>query len=142
MAVNFDIIKTPSGFLKMCEIVITVIILSVGQGVVGSQYGTAERIFVVGGACVLSIVTSPLLLISYIIGDTQIQKTRFEFMVNIVLALLMITAGSLIINTNTAYDLYKLLNVTDAALAAGSFGIINSIFYALDAYFAYQNYSE
>ncbi|XP_064095048.1 uncharacterized protein LOC135207303 [Macrobrachium nipponense] len=141
MAINFDIIKTPTGFLKTCEIVITIIILSVGQGVVKSIYGSAERIFVVGGACVLSIVTSTLLLISYIIGDTQIQKTRFEFLVNVCLALLMITAGSLIINSYTVYDVY-ISDVTDAALAVGSFGIINSIFYALDAYFAYQNFSE
>ncbi|XP_068219700.1 uncharacterized protein [Palaemon carinicauda] len=142
MPINFDIIKTPTGFLKACEIAITIIILSVGQGVVGGLYGSPERIFFIGGACVLSIVTSTLFLISYIIGDIQIQKTRFETMMNVCLAVMMITAGSLVINTYTADDFYKILTIRDAALSAGSFGIINSIFYAVDAYFAYQNYSE
>lgn len=141
MAVDFEVIKTPTGALKLCELVLTILILSIGQGAVGN-YGSQGRNFFIGGVVVLSIVATPLILLTYLMGNNQIQKTAFEFLLNTIVAIMMLTAGSLIINTYTAWDFFKFLGARDAALTAGSFGIINSVIYGLDAFFAYQNYTS
>ena len=61
---------------------------------------------------------------------------------NIVLGCFMVSAGAITINTSFDYDTVAVTKLGDAGKAAGSFAVINAVFYFLDAHFARQNMVE
>ncbi|KAG0719293.1 hypothetical protein GWK47_007315 [Chionoecetes opilio] len=140
MQLDGDVLKTPSAILKLLEIGLTIIIISVSQGVELFIFGKdfPSTTFFCGGVLVTGAVVSCLLLATYLTGSArEIQKTPFEVMVNAVLAVLMVSAGTVTIYNAFKYALSS--EAADAAKTAGTFAIINSVFYGLDTYFASQN---
>ncbi|KAG0719292.1 hypothetical protein GWK47_007312 [Chionoecetes opilio] len=135
------VLKTPSAILKMLEIGLTIIIISVSQGVNFFSFGSGPRTFFCGGVLVLALVVSCLLLATYLMGSAKdLQKTPFELMMNAVLAVLMMSAGAVTINTGIEFQHAPFKNnPADAINAAGSLAIINSVFYGIDTYFAKLN---
>ncbi|KAG7170019.1 uncharacterized protein LOC121864946 [Homarus americanus] len=133
------VVKTPSGFLKICEMALTIIALSVSQGTENFSFGDESRTFFCGGVLLLSIVVTPLLFYTYIRGSAKdIQKTPFELQVNLTQAILMIAAGSVVINTYCTSPGQN-LTFADSGKTAGSLCIINGVIYGADTFFAYQN---
>ncbi|XP_071513445.1 uncharacterized protein [Panulirus ornatus] len=142
MQFTIDVLKTPSGFLKICEVVLTIVALSICQGIKNFSFGNESRNFFCGGVLMLSIVVTPLIFYVYMVGGAKdIQKTQFEMLLNFILAVLMIAAGSVIINTYSTNPLNS-TSFADAGKTAGSFCIINGVFYGIDVYFAYQNLNQ
>lgn len=136
--VEIDALKTPSGILKLMEIALNIIIISVTMGVDGFLFGNEGRIFFCGGAYISALVVSALLLGTYLRGDARdLHKTRFELRANLVLACLMMSAAGITIHAGI--KLNSLKKCADAGKAAGSLAVVNSLFYFADTYFARQN---
>lgn len=134
-----QVLLTPSGFLKVCETAMTILALSISQGIPGLGFGSESLDFFGGGTLVLSLVVSPLLLLTLLLGGQQIQKALFETEVNFILAILMVVLGGLTIHTFSVQP-GRSSPVADSGKAVGSMCLVNSVFYGLDTFFAYQNY--
>ncbi|XP_069998244.1 protein snakeskin [Penaeus vannamei] len=134
-----QVLLTPSGFLKVCETAMTILALSISQGIPGLGFGSESLDFFGGGTLVLSLVVSPLLLLTLLLGGQQIQKALFEMEVNFILAILMVVLGGLTIHTFSVQP-GRSSPVADSGKAVGSMCLVNSVFYGLDTFFAYQNY--
>ncbi|XP_047485612.1 uncharacterized protein LOC125036802 [Penaeus chinensis] len=134
-----QVLLTPSGFLKVCETGMTTLALSISQGIPGLGFGSESLDFFGGGTLVLSLVVSPLLLMTLLLGGQQMQKVLFETKVNFILATLMVVLGGLTIHTYSVQP-GRSSPVADSGKAVGSMCLINSLFYSLDTFFAYQNY--
>lgn len=134
-----QVLLTPSGFLKVCETAMTILALSISQGIPGLGFGSESLDFFGGGTLVLSLVVSPLLLLTLLSGGQQIQKALFEMEVNFILAILMVVLGGLTIHTFSVQP-GRSSPVADSGKAVGSMCLVNSVFYGLDTFFAYQNY--
>ncbi|XP_045603556.1 uncharacterized protein [Procambarus clarkii] len=141
LELHTDIIRTPSGFLKIFETALTIVAISVSEGTSDFSFGNDDRTFFCGGVLVLSVVVTPLLFLTYLKGAAkEIQRTPFEVLVNLVQGAFMLSAGSVIINTSCTH-LKDVPWAADAGKTAGSFCIINSLLYFLDTFFAFQNLS-
>ncbi|XP_063613874.1 uncharacterized protein LOC134787102 isoform X2 [Penaeus indicus] len=117
----------------------TILALSISQGIPGLGFGSESLDFFGGGTLVLSLVVSSLLLATLLLGGQQIQKVLFETKVNFILAALMVVLGGLTIHTYSVQP-GRSSPVADSGKAVGSMCLINSLFYGLDTFFAYQNY--
>ncbi|XP_050739374.1 uncharacterized protein LOC127009894 isoform X3 [Eriocheir sinensis] len=146
---QLDILKTPSGFLKLLEIAFTIIIISVIGGVKDFTfiYVGEQRAIFYGGVMVMAMVVTPLLLVTYLLGHaTEMHKMPFEMLINAVLAVFMVSAGGVIIHTAIKLgDIDQDLHVTNfkaassGGKAAGSLAIINGVIYGMDTFFAKQS---
>ncbi|XP_042875416.1 uncharacterized protein LOC122255443 isoform X2 [Penaeus japonicus] len=136
---NTQVLLTPSGFLKVCETAMTILALSISLGVSGLGFTGDSLNFFCGGTLVASLVVSPLLLTTLLFDSQLTQKMLFEIKVNFTLASLMVVLGGLIIH-NYSVQPGRSSPAADAGKAVGSMCLINSLFYGLDTFFAYQNY--
>ncbi|XP_047737913.1 uncharacterized protein LOC108676525 isoform X1 [Hyalella azteca] len=126
----------PSVFLKAIEFILTIISISVEQGGLAS-FSKQSGDFFFGGAMIMTITVSGLLLICYMLGQQRhIQNTHFEFSFDCIGALFQLTAGALAISEYAG----KSGNEAAHANAAGSVCIVTSAVYIFDAYYAYINY--
>ncbi|XP_050739372.1 uncharacterized protein LOC127009894 isoform X1 [Eriocheir sinensis] len=145
---QLDILKTPSGFLKLLEIAFTIIIISVIGGVKDFTfiYVGEQRAIFYGGVMVMAMVVTPLLLVTYLLGHaTEMHKMPFEMLFNAVLAVFMVSAGVVITDTSFKLnerdqdiDMSVFSKAADAGKTAGSFAVINGVIYGLDTFVAKQ----
>ncbi|XP_069186897.1 uncharacterized protein [Procambarus clarkii] len=78
LELHTDIIRTPSGFLKIFETALTIVAISVSEGTSDFSFGNDDRTFFCGGVLVLSVVVTPLLFLTYLKGAAkEIQRTPF-----------------------------------------------------------------
>nr|XP_053627945.1 protein snakeskin-like [Cherax quadricarinatus] len=120
---------------------LTIVALSICEGTSNFSYGNKRRTVFCGGVLILSMVVTPLLLLTYIKGTAkEIQKTPFEILVNFIQGVFMVAAGSIIINTYCTYP-NQYSSFADSGKTAGSFCIINAALYLADTFFAYKNFS-
>ncbi|XP_042875415.1 uncharacterized protein LOC122255443 isoform X1 [Penaeus japonicus] len=117
----------------------TILALSISLGVSGLGFTGDSLNFFCGGTLVASLVVSPLLLTTLLFDSQLTQKMLFEIKVNFTLASLMVVLGGLIIH-NYSVQPGRSSPAADAGKAVGSMCLINSLFYGLDTFFAYQNY--
>nr|XP_027222188.1 uncharacterized protein LOC113814332 [Penaeus vannamei] len=136
-----QVLLTPSGFLKVCETAMTILALSISQGIPGLGFGSESLDFFGGGTLVLSLVVSPLLLLTLSLGAQHYRRRSLghETEVNFILAILMVVLGGLTIHTFSVQP-GRSSPVADSGKAVGSMCLVNSVFYGLDTFFAYQNY--
>ncbi|XP_037793518.1 uncharacterized protein LOC119588987 [Penaeus monodon] len=138
-SLDTQVLLTPSGFLKLCETAMTILALSISQGIPGLGFGSESLDFFGGGTLIASLVVSLLLLATLLLGGQQMQKVLFETKVNFTLAALMVVLGGITIHTYSVQP-GRSSPVADSGKAVGSMCLINSVFYGLDTFFAYQNY--
>ncbi|XP_063847158.1 uncharacterized protein LOC135092511 [Scylla paramamosain] len=136
---DVEMLKTPSGILKLWEIALNIIIISVTMGVDLFSFGSIGKTFFCGGVYIMALVVSSLLFLTYLRGGARdLQKTTFELKANFVTACLMVSAAGLTIHAGIQYeDLLK--KNADAGKAAGSLAVFNALLYFADAHFARKN---
>ncbi|XP_076054327.1 uncharacterized protein LOC143033013 [Oratosquilla oratoria] len=132
-----DVLSTPTGILKLVELVLVVIAIGVLQAIpvhLGGPEDVATPFFC-AGVLILGLYVSTLLFVCYLFGYTQIKDTIFEMFFNASMSILILCAGSLIINKSIG----QTGDCKSAGNTAGSFCILACPVYAVDAYFAYRN---
>ncbi|KAK3888873.1 hypothetical protein Pcinc_007087 [Petrolisthes cinctipes] len=136
---QLDIVRTPTGFFKLCEIALTIITLCVGEGTKDFLYGFSHhRSFFCAGVLMISMVITPLFFVTYFLGYSRhVQQTPLEVMYNGVVSCFMVSAGGILLHTFCTHPGMD-LPFTDAGKTVASFCLINSIFYGVDLFFAYQ----
>ncbi|XP_064111140.1 uncharacterized protein LOC135218634 [Macrobrachium nipponense] len=90
---NIGYLMRPQGILKMLEIVFVIVAFGVFRG---GKVGllNLDVAYFTCGVLVTALIITPLLLVCYIMGATDIQKTILEIPLNFLLFVLMLTAGS------------------------------------------------
>ncbi|KAK7066193.1 hypothetical protein SK128_015494 [Halocaridina rubra] len=144
MAMNFEYIKTPSGILKLVEIVFVLIAMVIFRG--GSIFNSfgdtvAANLFAIG-VMVTSLIITPLLLVCYIMGRTEIQKTILEMALNFLLFVFLLSAGAVCVDAWQGVITYdKLLRKAKRqSLTMGTFTLFASLGYLADFILSIRNY--
>ncbi|XP_037793146.1 uncharacterized protein LOC119588579 [Penaeus monodon] len=123
-----DYIKSPSGILKVVQIVMVIIAFSVYRGVPGyfGNTGLDDANVFGGSILVTALIITPILLAVKLLHENQ-PKNFLEVIVNFVLALLLLAAGSEAINTWSGVSAFP--KNRDASLATGCFCLFASFAY-------------
>ncbi|XP_069998674.1 protein snakeskin-like [Penaeus vannamei] len=123
-----DYIKTPSGILKVVQILMVIIAFSVFRGTPGyfGGLGLDDANVFGGGVLVTALIITPILLAVKLLHENQ-PKNFLEVIVNFLLGLLLLAAGSEAINTWSGVDTFP--KNRDASLATGCFCLFASFAY-------------
>merc|ERR1711893_60967 len=100
---NTVILRTPTGILKICEIIVVLICLLLARFGRDGQifhFGTNNTHFLGVGTCVGYAIIVPAVLFTYLLGS---NLTFLELFINIIGAALFIATGALTIDFHSAY---------------------------------------
>lgn len=137
MDLNIGYLKSPQGILKLVEIVFVIIAVSIFRGGNVGLLETIDAGYFICGVLTTALIITPLLLVCYIMGATDIQRSILEMAVNFLLFLFLLTAGSVTINT---YINYMSGTLKSKAMATGSFCILASFAYLGDFLLSVMNF--
>lgn len=137
MDLNIGYLKSPQGILKLVEIVFVIIAVSIFRGGNVNYYETIDAGYFICGVLITALIITPLLLVCYIMGATDIQRSILEMAVNFLLFLFLLTAGSVTINK---YINYMSGTLKSKAMATGSFCILASFAYLGDFLLSVMNF--
>ncbi|XP_071549433.1 protein snakeskin-like [Panulirus ornatus] len=143
MGVYLDYIKTPSGVLKLLEILSVIVAFGLFRGSEAIfKSPTSDADYFGCGVLVTALIITPLLLICYLMGRIEIQKTIFEMVFNLLVSVFLLAVGCVGIDTWNVDVIYDKHNIKGKSLAMASFCIIAFLFYLADTVFAVINYRK
>ncbi|XP_068245739.1 protein snakeskin-like [Palaemon carinicauda] len=128
MNFSIDYLKGPQGILKIVEIVLVIISFGIFRGA-EVNVGSLDGQYFAVGVLVTALIITPLLLVSYLMGIMEIQKSILEVALNFLLFLFLLSVGSFAINT---WGKIPSMKQKSDAMAMGSFCILASIAYLAD----------
>ncbi|CAL4120862.1 unnamed protein product [Meganyctiphanes norvegica] len=137
---NSAYLKTPSGILKIVEILFVCIAFGIFRGATLATYGEVNADYFACGSLVLGLVITPLLLVCYLMGNTDIQKTIMELVLNFLLCVFLIAAGSKGANLWSPSYLGKIGQYRTNCLVMSSFTIMAGLAYGADTVLALMAY--
>ncbi|KAK8724411.1 hypothetical protein OTU49_011061 [Cherax quadricarinatus] len=137
MGLYMKYFKTPSGILKLLEIIFVIVAFGVFRGA-NASFSNSDANYFGGGVLVTAMIVTPLLLVCYLMGRLEIQKTIFEIVFNLLMFIFLVAAGSVAIHFWTGIKLSKSGKANGVTL--GSFCILASISYLADTVCAIRNY--
>ncbi|XP_069998276.1 uncharacterized protein [Penaeus vannamei] len=139
MGFNGDYLKSVPGILKLAEIVFVVIAFGILRSGGVSVNATPDADFFVCGVLVTAIIVTPLLLVCYLMGRTEIQQSILEVALNFLLCVFLFSAG---VAGCVYWDahLSNLKSLKQKSLAMSSFCLLASLGYLADTVFAVQKY--
>jgi len=140
MCFNPGYLRTPSGALKIIEIICVSIAFGIFRGVRYAHFGNEDTDYFACGVLVAAIIITPLLLLCYLMGRLEIQKTMLETFINFLFFVFLLAAGSVALHTWTPYS-YKVKG-GGSTLAMGIFTIFAAIAYLADSFFACMTHRE
>jgi len=132
--VNTQILKTPTGLLKILEIVLVFICLLLARFGGDSNlkhFGGIDNDFLGIGTVVGYAIIVPAVLISYLIGS---NLSILELFINLVGGILFIAVGAVTIQYYTAFR-----RKDSTGIALGVIAIITGIVFLIDFIFAFKN---
>lgn len=138
MGFYFGYLKKPSGILKLFEILCVIIAFGLFRGS-NTTFSNADLDYFGGGVLVTALIVTPLLLVCYLMGRLEIQKTIFEMVFNMLMCVFLVIAGGVCVDKWTNVGRIHDKHVSQS-LAMGSFCIIASCVYLADTVFAVINY--
>ncbi|XP_045600275.1 protein snakeskin [Procambarus clarkii] len=138
MGFYFGYLKKPSGILKLFEILCVIIAFGLFRGS-NTTFGNLDLDYFSGGVLVTALIVTPLLLVCYLMGRLEIQKTIFEVVFNMLMCVFLVIAGGVSVDKWTNIGGSHNKHVSQS-LAMGSFCIIASCVYLVDTVFAVINY--
>ncbi|XP_064110004.1 uncharacterized protein LOC135217896 [Macrobrachium nipponense] len=115
----------PQGFLKMLEIVFVIVAFGVFRG---GKVGllNLDATYFICGVLVTALIITPLLLVCYIMGAENIQKTNLEIPLNFLLFVFLLTAGSVTLKAGS--EIVEVGSATVNGNVGRAFkGIINKV---------------
>ncbi|CAL4195389.1 unnamed protein product [Meganyctiphanes norvegica] len=140
MCFNPGYLRTPTGALKIIEIICVSIAFGIFRGVRYAHFGNEDTDYFACGVLVAAIIITPLLLLCYLMGRLEIQKTMLETFINFLFFVFLLAAGSVALHTWEPYS-YKVKG-GGSTLAMGIFTIFAAVAYLADSFFACYNQRE
>lgn len=144
---NIRIFKTPTGYLKIIEIILLIVCLGLVRDYKnGITFGNPTRLddmYFGWGITVAYLIITPLLLILYVLNQTDIQRSYFEMTVNFLAFASFISLGAVSIDFYKDYpdvsfnNYHRNRRVT--GLSLGTFCLLSGITYLIDSFFAFMN---
>lgn len=132
---NTSILRTPTGILKILEIIFVLIVLLLARfgGDQGNPkyFGSQDDNFLGIGTVVGYAIIVPAVLLTYLMGS---NLSILELFINLVGGILFIAVGAITVQTYTAYR-YK----DSTGIALGSLAIVTGILFLIDFAFAIKN---
>jgi len=133
---NTSILRTPTGLLKILEMILVFIVLMLARfsGPTGSfkYFGGTDATFLGLGTVVGYAIIVPAVLFTYLMGS---NLSILELFINFVGGVLFIAIGSVAIQTYTGYRAQS----DHAGVAMGVLSIMTGIVFLIDFLFAIKN---
>ncbi|XP_063595522.1 uncharacterized protein LOC134772450 [Penaeus indicus] len=139
MALNTDYLKSVPGVLKLLEIVFVVTAFGILRGGGASVNMTIDADFFLCGVLVTAIIITPLLLVCYLMGRTEIQQSILEASLNCLLFVFLFSggvAGSAFWSKHISIP----KSLKQKSLAMVSFCFLASFAYLADTIFSIKKY--
>lgn len=133
---NFLYLKTPSGFLKILELIFVMICLLLARYGTENGYrifgnGSDDMTFLGIGLLVGYAIIVPAIIMTYLIGANM---TFLELFINLAGGVLFIITGSLTIEESRRYD-----NKKEVQMAIGCLCIVAGILFLIDFFFSVKS---
>jgi len=130
---NTSVLRTPTGILKIVEIVFVMIVLMLarfGNDGHPKQFGSADDTFLGQGTCVGYAIIVPCVLITYLLGA---NLSILELFINLIGGILFIAVGAVTIS------FWQNRYGNSTGMAMGVLSIITGIVFLIDFVFAIKN---
>jgi len=103
MCSNPSYLTTPSGILKIIEILCVIIAFGIFRGARYGMFGNEDANYFACGILVAAFLFTPVLLFCYLMGRMEIQRTMLEPILNFLFFALLVAAGVLGVYTWSPY---------------------------------------
>uniref|UniRef100_A0A0K2V9W8 MARVEL domain-containing protein n=1 Tax=Lepeophtheirus salmonis TaxID=72036 RepID=A0A0K2V9W8_LEPSM len=137
MGISFNtmVLRTPSGFLKLLEIILVFIILILVRFVFEHEYifGSTDMKFIGIGTIVGYSIIVPCVLLTYMLGSNM---SILELFINLIGSILFIVIGAIVIQT---YSGCRRRGQCNDGLALGSLCIVSGVLFLIDFLFAIRS---
>ncbi|XP_042894129.1 uncharacterized protein LOC122267971 [Penaeus japonicus] len=139
MAVNTDYLKSVPGILKLVELIFVVTAFGILRGGGAFLNETSDADFFVCGVLVTGLIVTPLLLVCYLMGRTEIQQSILELSLNLLLFVFLFSAGVV----GAAFWDKRISfskSTKQKSVALTSFCFLASFAYLADSVFAFRKF--
>eukprot|EP00096_Caligus_rogercresseyi_P010529 TRINITY_DN3882_c0_g1_i1.p1 TRINITY_DN3882_c0_g1~~TRINITY_DN3882_c0_g1_i1.p1 ORF type:complete len:149 (+),score=27.96 TRINITY_DN3882_c0_g1_i1:148-594(+) len=135
MSFNTMVLRTPSGILKLLEIITVLVILFLLRFIFEHDYifGNTDMKFIGIGTIVGYAIILPCVLLTYMLGSNM---SVLELFINLIGAILFIVIGALVIQN---YSGCRRQSQCNEGIALGSLCIVAGVFFLIDFLFAMRN---